>query len=330
MTKKNTFLKIASIAIFSLYFISCNDDQNNVDDHLNEIDLTQETIAMIADLGYDTDNIIPIQNDDNTLSYLVEGDILLTEDDLAVKEVKSVVVANEEHYSTSLIPEFGSVRSVTDRNTGEIIITKRQSQLIVVMDRTLPNAWWNALQIAANRYNSLNDLRFKVAIYKSEDPNCQSPCIRVPDADIYITDFYPNSDMLGVWGYADPPSEYTYTTRSGETRTEIIPGAEIHLNILQLQTETDTDFIGSIIAHEMGHTIGFRHTDYFNRSLSCGSGGMEADTKNIGAVHIPGTPVGNSPNSWMLACINRGVNRPFTANDIIALDYLHGFNVVDL
>ena len=30
-----------------------------------------------------------------------------------------------------------------------------------------------------------------------------------------------------------------------------------------------------VITHELGHTIGFRHSDYYNRSISCGSGGNE-------------------------------------------------------
>jgi len=28
-----------------------------------------------------------------------------------------------------------------------------------------------------------------------------------------------------------------------------------------------------VITHEIGHTIGFRHSDYYNRSISCGTGG---------------------------------------------------------
>jgi hypothetical protein len=38
-----------------------------------------------------------------------------------------------------------------------------------------------------------------------------------------------------------------------------------------------TNVTEHVITHELGHTLGFRHTDYFNRSLSCGSGGNEGD-----------------------------------------------------
>jgi hypothetical protein len=78
----------------------------------------------------------------------------------------------------------------------------------------------------------------------------------------------------------------------------------------------------SIIAHELGHCIGFRHTDYFNRSLSCGTGGNEG-AGDVGAIHIAGTPTGFDANSWMLACICSGCNRPFNNNDQSALNTLY-------
>lgn len=82
--------------------------------------------------------------------------------------------------------------------------------------------------------------------------------------------------------------------------------------------------LASVFAHEMGHCIGFRHTDYMNRSFSCGTGGNEGqETTGVGAVHIPGTPTGPDAASWMLACIGNGINRPFNANDKTALNYLY-------
>ncbi len=83
-------------------------------------------------------------------------------------------------------------------------------------------------------------------------------------------------------------------------------------------------FMTTVIAHEMGHCIGFRHTDYMNRSFSCGTGGNEGqETTGVGAVHIPGTPTGPDAGSWMLACLSSTTDRPFNANDKIALDYLY-------
>ncbi len=81
--------------------------------------------------------------------------------------------------------------------------------------------------------------------------------------------------------------------------------------------------LASVLAHEMGHCIGFRHTDYANRSYSCGGSAVNEGSAGIGAILIPGTPAGPDPNSWMLACIGNGINRPFNANDRTALDFLY-------
>lgn len=83
-------------------------------------------------------------------------------------------------------------------------------------------------------------------------------------------------------------------------------------------------FMTTVVAHELGHCVGFRHTDYMNRAYSCGSGGNEGQvTTGVGAVHIPGTPTGPDAASWMLACLSSTTNRPFNANDKTALNYLY-------
>ncbi|SHN33668.1 M57 family metalloprotease [Chitinophaga sp. CF418] len=100
------------------------------------------------------------------------------------------------------------------------------------------------------------------------------------------------------------------------------PPSPIRLNASYIGSTPNQGWMATIIAHEIGHTIGYRHTDYFNRAYSCGSGGNEGDA-GVGADHIPGTPTAGDPNSWMLACIGTGVSRPFNANDVIALNYLY-------
>ncbi len=83
--------------------------------------------------------------------------------------------------------------------------------------------------------------------------------------------------------------------------------------------------IVTVLAHEMGHCIGFRHTDYYNRSISCGGTAFSEGATSAGAIHIPGTPTEDvfSDQSWMLSCIGSGHDRPFNADDKIALDYLY-------
>ena len=79
----------------------------------------------------------------------------------------------------------------------------------------------------------------------------------------------------------------------------------------------------TILSHEMGHCIGFRHTDYMDRSFSCNGAPVNEGAGNIGAIHIPGTPTGPDRRSWMLSCLGKNDNRPFNKNDQIALDYLY-------
>ncbi len=79
----------------------------------------------------------------------------------------------------------------------------------------------------------------------------------------------------------------------------------------------------SVFAHEVGHCIGFRHTDYMDRSYSCGGAASNEGASTVGAILVPGTPSGPDANSWMLACTGSTTNRPFNANDVTALVYLY-------
>jgi hypothetical protein len=85
----------------------------------------------------------------------------------------------------------------------------------------------------------------------------------------------------------------------------------------------NVQYLATVIAHEIGHCIGFRHTDYMNRAYSCGGRRYNEGSAGVGAILVPGTPSKGDPNSWMLACISGGQNRPFNPNDVIALNYLY-------
>jgi hypothetical protein len=108
-----------------------------------------------------------------------------------------------------------------------------------------------------------------------------------------------------------------FPTSTGE------PFNQVKVNSSYLGNNPGTAYLGTILAHEIGHCIGFRHTDYMDRSYSCNGSYANEGASTIGAVLIPGTPAAADPNSFMLACIGTGQNRPFNANDKIALDYLY-------
>jgi hypothetical protein len=79
-----------------------------------------------------------------------------------------------------------------------------------------------------------------------------------------------------------------------------------------------------VITHELGHCVGFRHSDFFNRAISCGGTPTNEGDAGIGAILIPGTPsgavVGGSVMNSCFRTIEAGV---FTADDITALNALY-------
>jgi hypothetical protein len=75
-----------------------------------------------------------------------------------------------------------------------------------------------------------------------------------------------------------------------------------------------------VITHELGHCIGFRHTDFFDRSISCGGMPENEGDAGLGAVHIAGTPTDAVHNgSIMNSCYNAGSTGVWTASDVTAL-----------
>ena len=79
-----------------------------------------------------------------------------------------------------------------------------------------------------------------------------------------------------------------------------------------------------VITHELGHCIGFRHSDYYDRSISCGGGYSNEGQSTVGAIHIPGTPTdAKVGGSIMNACFRSTESGEWSASDKTALGYLY-------
>lgn len=172
------------------------------------------------------------------------------------------------------------------------LVTGSPRTIKVYMDPGFGTAMYNEFLASLARYNALSlNLSF---VAETNDAN----------ADIQIYSFYENSSTLGY--------SAGFPTASGNPATPIRLNTKYY-NSTSVRADTKT-----VLTHEMGHAIGFRHTDYMKRSFSCGGRPYNEGDAGVGAIWIPGTPTGADSNSWMLSCSN-GTDRPFTANDKIAL-----------
>ena len=246
-----------------IFFAACKKDGKTSND-----EVSQDVISQIKALGFDTYDVKKVDE-----GYLVEGDIILTENDLRNTQQTSpeLVIANEEHYRTTNL------------------VTGLPRTLTVSLNTTAA-PFPAALTEALNRYNDQGlQLHFTQT---------------TGTADINIVTFYQVSNTLGSSGFPSGGNPYN----------------QVRMNTYWYNANTNVNYMASIIAHEIGHCIGYRHTDYMNRKYSCGPGpGSNEGQAGVGAIWIPGTPTKADANSWMLACIGSGVNRPFTTNDVTAL-----------
>jgi len=84
------------------------------------------------------------------------------------------------------------------------------------------------------------------------------------------------------------------------------------------------DTVEHVITHELGHTIGFRHSDFFNRSISCGGAATNEGNGGVGAILIAGTPSGATVGgSIMNSCFRASETGEFTGTDITALNAIY-------
>lgn len=216
--------------------------------------------------------------------YIVEGDIVLTQDFLSQNPsagASLLRVANDEQYRTTNL------------------VTSIPRTITISVEGTLTGlqVWSDATNEFIRRYNAL---ALQITLQRVS-----------------------TGGEVKIIGFNEPASGGFITLGSAGFPTGGNPYHEIKMNTNSQAygTNPNPGYITSVLQHEMGHCIGFRHTDYFSRS-SCGKRKQNEGTAGVGAIHIPGTPTGFNNESFMLAC-SAGTDRTFNSNDVIALSYLY-------
>jgi len=271
---KKILISSAVFCFTAFTFVACKKDAKTPN---QAEEISQATLSKIKDLGFANSNVRKVEE-----GYLVEGDIVLTDDLLNSSPNQSLlrIADNEQYRTTNLVTHVP--RTITIGISG------------------LGSAYVQGADVAISRYNGLGlQIVFQRITSGKADITIQG--FNQPPSGGYIT--------LGSSGFP---------TRQGD------PYGTIKMNTNQYAygTNPDPTYVGSVIQHELGHCIGFRHTDYMDRSYSCGGAYSNEGASNIGAILIPGTPSGPDANSWMLAC-SSGKDRTFNSNDKVALNYLY-------
>ncbi|MCY1075902.1 zinc-dependent metalloprotease [Archangium lansingense] len=119
----------------------------------------------------------------------------------------------------------------------------------------------------------------------------------------------------------------TATTMSGAGGSAGFPSGGKPYGTINIGTGLQSYSAGvnkHVISHELGHCIGFRHSDYYNRSISCGGAATNEGTAGVGAILIPGTPsTATSGGSVMNSCFSSSSTGTWTSSDLTALNYLY-------
>lgn len=262
--------------------------QNNSEKLAPSNEVSPKVLQQIKNLGFTNTGVLRTEG-----GYIVENDIFIS--DARLNETPSnnllLRVGNSEQYRTNNVVNTGGQRNITvyAPQGGN---TGYSAGMIAGLDEAIA------------RYNALNlDITF-------------SRVTSSTGADIVMTRLRKGEERQGILGSAGFPTNGN-------------PYGEIKMSgILESSYNLSTAGIATIIGHEMGHCIGFRHTDYFDRSVSCGGGTSNEGASTVGAIHIPGTPTGADlagRGSWMLACTDGG-DRPFTSADRTALNWMYSNN----
>ncbi len=272
---------LALSAIIAGFATSCQEGDASIDTQELTKEVSEEVLGKLASIGVDPEGA------KYDMMVLPDGS---KQEVLNVRDL-NFFINDLKQMADLAVSEDGQTRQYRTNN-----LVTGSSRTIDILGYTgsgnaLTSKMQTGLQWAVNNYNRLNTtLNFRLTY----GTNFQA-------ADMVVY----NNNQSGGGGSAGFP------TSAGAPH-----------KFIQINAGTDsfsTNVVEHVMTHEIGHSIGLRHTDYFNRNCD---GSNEGDG-GVGAIHIPGTPTGIDASSIMISCFSGNEDGEFNNNDVTALEFLY-------
>jgi hypothetical protein len=233
----------------------------------------KEELVKLAAYGFSRSRVLAVKKNTRSgesIAYQIDEDILLDKEEVLnfIPNKENIDVAGDKHFRTRNIVG-SSVREILivgvfprgDFGTGGRAETLREG-----------------IELAAEAYDDL-DLRISFRGFSVSSASRSAVHLMSQPNTIMV---WFSDDLIGTIA----AGEGTFPTSDG------LPGKVIRINPSQATRTAEQN--ARLLVHEIGHNIGFRHTDFFNRELSCF--GLFPDIPSnegqseSGAIQIPGTP----------------------------------------